>query len=136
MRKGQDPIWHRSYRDVSMIKMFDLKFWVYRVIWHSQIVKILNSRSLPGRNFDRTSVKNHNCSGLTLQPDRPLDFKVSFPDHSHFLHKPQVEISNWWQQDGAIETKSTDSCSQTSVHFYTRAILTGLNWLMAITPRN
>ena len=110
VRKGQDPIWHRSYRDVSMRKMFDLKFWVYRVIWLSQIVKFLNSRSSPGRNFDCTSVKNHNChcSGLTLKPDRPLDFKVFFPDlrwghwyRSHALQKLQVKISNWRQPGDA-----------------------------------
>ena len=137
MRKGQDPIWHRSYRDVSMRKMFDLeilKFWVYRLVWLSQIVKIFNFRSSPGRNFDRTSVKNHKCrcSGLTLKPDRPLDFKVSFPDHSHFLQKLRFHIDDYKM----APLRPTASGSQTSVHFYTRALLTGLNWLMAITPRN
>ena len=148
VRKGQDPIWHRSYRDVSMRKMFDLKFWVYRVIWLSQIVKFLNSRSSPGRNFDRTSVKNHNfhCSSLTLKPDRPIDFKVFFPDllqmgplisqscPSKAASKYfKLMTSRWCYYIPPPEPLEINSvCTFVLGH----SILTRLNWLMAITPRN
>ena len=114
--------------------------WVYWVIWLSQIVKISNSRSSPGRNFDRTSVKNHSCrcSGLTLKPDRPLDFKVSFPGLQATSAESWFQIGDNKMALLRLSTIEIYRLGQPSdwLNLVCTFILVELNWSMAITPRN